>query len=110
MAQNVKIEMVSDLDDSPADETVSFALDGQAFEIDLTTAQAADLRDVLNPFFTKARRVAGAKSVKGSKKDRTDDSSAIRAWARSVGREINDRGRIAADVRDAYVAAGSPTV
>lgn len=35
----------------------------------------------------------------------TPDTSAVRAWARSNGYDVADRGRLPADVTDAYVAA-----
>lgn len=38
-----------DLDGSDADEPVTFALDGKAYEIDLTDKHASDLRSVLRP-------------------------------------------------------------
>ena len=54
MAQQVNVKFVDDLDGSDATGTVSFALDGRAYEIDLSEDNAARLRD------SRARRpVAG---------------------------------------------------
>ena len=47
MAQRVKIILEDDLDGSPAEETVTFGLDGVTYEIDLSTDNAAKLRDEL---------------------------------------------------------------
>ena len=48
MAKKVQVLLVDDLDkSSPADETVSFSLDGVSYEIDLTSDNAAKLRDDL---------------------------------------------------------------
>ncbi|MBN9376412.1 MAG: Lsr2 family protein, partial [Cellulomonas sp.] len=41
MAQKVQVLLVDDLDGGTADETVTFALDGISYEIDLTTENAA---------------------------------------------------------------------
>ena len=45
MAQRVNIVLEDDLDGTDADETVTFALDGVGYEIDLSSANAATLRD-----------------------------------------------------------------
>lgn len=45
---------------------------------------------------TSARKVVGVT---------TPDTSAVRAWARSNGYDVADRGRLPADVTDAYAAA-----
>lgn len=37
------------------------------------------------------------------------DPASVRAWAKANGHNVNDRGRVPAEVTDAYVAAGSPT-
>jgi len=47
MAQKVDVRFVDDLDGSEASGTVSFALDGRAYEIDLSEENAAKLRDSL---------------------------------------------------------------
>lgn len=46
MAQKVQVLLVDDLDGGEADETVTFALDGKTYEIDLTTANADKLREI----------------------------------------------------------------
>ena len=40
MAQKVEVHLEDDLDGGPADDTVTFALDGKDYEIDLSTANA----------------------------------------------------------------------
>ena len=42
-----QVVLVDDLDGGPADETVTFSLDGVSYEIDLTHDNAAALRDAL---------------------------------------------------------------
>jgi hypothetical protein len=55
MAQKVQVLLVDDIDGGTADETVTFALDGVSYEIDLTSAHAAELRDALGTWVGHAR-------------------------------------------------------
>lgn len=104
MAQRVNIVLVDDIDGTDATETVTFGLDGVNYEIDLTEANATALRESLATYVGHGRRLSGrrkptAGSASGS------DAAQIRQWARANGRQVPDRGRIPADVRDAYNAA-----
>jgi len=101
MAQKVSIVLVDDIDGTDAEETVSFALDGRDYEIDLNSKNAAKLRDALAPYVGHARRAGGRK------RNRTGGPSPadIRAWARENGFDVPDRGRVSQQVKDAYVAA-----
>lgn len=105
MAQQTILELVDDLDGGRADETVAFALDGVEFVIDLSAANAARLRDTLAEFVGHARRTggrttrgrarngsAGANGSNGS--NGKPDVQAVRAWARSQGETVADRGRV----------------
>ena len=107
MAQRVNIVLEDDLDGSPADETVSFALDGATYEIDLSAANASALRDALAPYVGHARRAAGrrtatkaasARSTSGGKRD----VSEVREWARANGHKVSERGRLSAEILAAY--------
>ena len=40
MAQKVQVVLIDDIDGGSADETMSFAVDGVSYEIDLSTANA----------------------------------------------------------------------
>jgi len=109
MAQKVHIVLVDDLDGSEATESVSFGLDGTSYEIDLNDANAARLRDALAEFVGHARKVGSA-----SRRGRRSSGSAaaggpsareIRDWARSNGFDVPDRGRVSAEVREAFDAA-----
>ena len=55
MAQKVSIILVDDIDGGEADETVAFALDGSGYEIDLSSATAAKLREALAPYIGRTR-------------------------------------------------------
>ncbi|WP_110180477.1 histone-like nucleoid-structuring protein Lsr2 [Nocardioides solisilvae] len=113
MAQKVNIVLVDDLDGSEATETVSFALDGTAYEIDLNDQNAAALREALAGFVGHARKVTGGRrgatrrTSTGSGGSGSGGPSAadIRAWAKENGYDLSERGRVPAEVRQAYDAA-----
>lgn len=115
MAQRVRIELTDDVlnDGTTADETVTFALDGVTYEIDLTSANAGKLREDLATWVASARRVAGQRKAAGrpasTRRARGGAGSAndIRVWARANGYEVSDRGRVRDDVRAAYEAANA---
>jgi len=103
MAQKVQITLVDDLDGSAADETVSFALDGSAYEIDLSAEHAAQLRDALAGYVGAARRVGGRRAASPRRAARRSSETAeIRAWAKANGHRVSERGRVSADVKAAY--------
>jgi hypothetical protein len=56
MAQTVVVRLTDDIDGGEADESISFALNGQEYEIDLSSKNAEKLREVFAPFIEKARR------------------------------------------------------
>ncbi|MEV5316953.1 Lsr2 family protein [Streptomyces sp. NPDC052687] len=108
MAQKVQVLLVDDLDGGEADETVTFALDGKTYEIDLTTANADKLRSLLEPYVKSGRRTGGRSSGRGKARSAStgsQDTAAIRAWAKENGYEVNDRGRVPASIREAYEKA-----
>ncbi|MFF1832407.1 Lsr2 family protein [Paenarthrobacter sp. NPDC089714] len=109
MAQKVKIILVDDLDEGAADETVRFGLDGVSYEMDLSTANAASLRQALEPYVAKARKTSSSgRATRGrATAARSQDSAQIRQWARDNGYTVNSRGRIQAEIQEAYQKANS---
>lgn len=107
MAQKVNIILVDDLDGSEASETVSFGLDGTTYEIDLTDEHAGELREALAPYLGHARKVTGSRrsSAKKTAASSGPSASEVRDWARDNGYEVPDRGRIPANIREAFDAA-----
>lgn len=75
MAQKVQVLLVDDLDGGEADETVTFALDGKTYEIDLTTANAEKLRGLLDPYTKGGRRTGGRVSAGRAKGGRAAASA-----------------------------------
>lgn len=111
VAQKVQVLLVDDLDGGEADETVTFALDGKTYEIDLTTANADKLRGLLESYVKGGRRTGGRASG-GRGKARVasgagQDTAQIRAWAKGNGYEVNDRGRVPVSIREAYEKANA---
>ncbi|MBO3749600.1 Lsr2 family protein [Streptosporangiaceae bacterium NEAU-GS5] len=111
MARQTKVILVDDIDGERADETVSFALDGTAYEIDLSEDKARKLRDAFAPFVDRARRVRADRGRGRVIRTRNDEqalrlsrelSADIRRWAREHDYPVSTRGRIAADVVKAY--------
>ncbi|MFC4501763.1 MULTISPECIES: histone-like nucleoid-structuring protein Lsr2 [Streptomyces] len=119
MAQKVQVLLIDDLSGGEADENVTFGLDGKTYEIDLSHANADELRKLLEPYVTKGRKTAGGPGRKpGHVSTRatgsgTGSASAgggqntaqIRAWAKENGFEVNDRGRVPEHIREAYAKA-----
>lgn len=113
MAQKVQVILVDDLDGGDAEETVSFALDGVSYEIDLSEGNAESLRESLTEWIGHARRVGGRASSRSRGRSRSGSSasssktdlSAVRAWARESGYQVSDRGRVSSEILAAYDAA-----
>jgi hypothetical protein len=101
MAQRVQIILEDDFDGGTADETVTFGLDGAEFEIDLSAKNAGELRDALAPWLAHARKTGGRRK-RATKTTEASSTSDIRAWAQAHGHDVSSRGRVSAEVRQAY--------
>ena len=116
MARQTTVTVTDDLDGSANAQEVSFGLDGTSWTIDLSAKNRAALEKALKPYIAKAtrqptRRTRGRAGRPGqvarraaSKPARTDVAE-VRAWARSNGYAVSDRGRISAEVQQAYDSA-----
>jgi hypothetical protein len=107
VAKQTTVTLVDDLDGSQADEQVEFAVDGKAYEIDLSSANSARLREALAPFVSAARRSGGRRrsaTAVATARPSTDreQNQAIREWAQEQGMKISERGRIPSNVLEAY--------
>ena len=107
MAQKVNVLLVDDIDGSDAKETIPFGLDGTHYEIDLNSDHAQELRGRLERYVKAARKVT-VPAGRTARVRRTSDNDArnkeIRNWARDRGLDVNDRGRIPADIVAQYEA------
>lgn len=108
--------LLDDVDGSAASESITFAIDGRTYEIDLSKKNAKSFRADLEKWTAHARRPARAtRGVRRSTRRRTTstrtgaatttDSAAVRAWANESGVPVPSRGRIPRDVLEQYNAA-----
>lgn len=114
MAKRVIHELIDDINGQPADESVTFALDGVQYEIDLTAKNAAKLRDALAPFVASGTKIGRggiginrARAGRGARTPARADrevNQAIRDWAKSKKLDVSDRGRIKQEIVDRYHA------
>jgi hypothetical protein len=113
MAQ--KVMLIDDLDGSEGAETITYSVDGQEYEIDLSEKNAERFRSVLKEFTDASRTVeptpimtlAPVRPTRRAGAGTRDDIAQIRAWAKAQGMQVNARGRIKKEVIDAYDAAHS---
>jgi hypothetical protein len=108
MAQKVVVQLVDDIDGTPLEpgtgSTISFAIDGTSYEIDLSDHNAAQLRDALAPYLRAGRRISGRRSSSrpSSSSSAASETAAMREWAHAQGMKVSQRGRVGADVVEAY--------
>ncbi|MDY6055082.1 Lsr2 family protein [Micrococcus sp.] len=100
-----------DFDGSTPAETMTFSVAGKEYAIDLNEEHRKELEDVLAEMEEKLRRFTAAARPLGraTRKTRTASSSnasgetaKVRAWAQENGYEVKDRGRISAEIMEAY--------
>jgi Lsr2 len=108
MAKKTVVLLEDDIDGSEATETLSFALDGSDYEIDLNEGHAKELREALDRFTNAGRKISGARGRPASRTRSWQDgpdTKAVRMWAAEYGIPVNARGRIQAEVVEKYEAA-----
>jgi Lsr2 len=109
MAKKTVMLLEDDIDGSEATETLSFALDGNDYEIDLNEGHAKELRDALARFTNAGRKVPSGRGRPASRTKSSlqgaPDAKAVRMWAAENGIPVNTRGRIQAEVVEKYEAA-----
>jgi|SRR5947209_16276668 len=111
MAQKIITEFIDDIDGSEAERTFNFAVDGTTYEIDLSTTNIKEFHEAIAGFVESARKV---KTTGSGRQTRATSSGvkagkaqlrAIREWGRNNGFSVNDRGRISAQLQQAFDAA-----
>lgn len=111
------VQLIDDIDGSPATATIKFTFDGQNYIIDLSEANAAAFNEALAPYVEHARRARRGPANK--RKSRSSSEAArvkrqknaeIRAWALENGVTVSKRGQLGQDTIAAYEAAhAAPT-
>ncbi|ALD14410.1 Lsr2 family protein (plasmid) [Clavibacter capsici] len=113
MARKVLTTLVDDIHGMPIEEgqgeSISFALDGVNYEIDLSDDNAAKLRTALEDYIDKGHRLgraaAGTAAPHGSAGlTPKQDLGAAREWLRKRGHKVSERGRISVHLLEEYRA------
>lgn len=108
MAKEKIVTQIDDLDGTEASETVTFAIDGRTYEIDLSEKNAAALREALRRYITAARDEGTQGHTERSRVTIASTghsrNAEIRAWAHSNGHLVPARGRIPQRVVAAFDA------
>lgn len=90
-------------------ETIRFAWNGEHRIIDLNKQHAAEMRKAIDPYLSNSRRVDTAGKARAprttSPADDMDERRKIRDWAKRAGKHVSDRGKISADIVEAYEKA-----
>jgi len=102
VGRSISRRRVDDIDGSQAAHTVAFALDGQRFEIDLSDAHAARLREVFAPYIAAGRKT-GATRHASTKRVAVSASRSGRAAVPAGSNQTEQ-----ATVRQVGVALGQP--
>ena len=106
--KKTQVVLLDDIDGTEAEETVSFSFKGVSYELDLSSANAAAMAEDLEKWIKPARRVGGRTTTRSARSPKAKASSRageIRAWAQGQGLEVNERGRIPAEIVAAFEAA-----
>ncbi|WP_327294475.1 histone-like nucleoid-structuring protein Lsr2 [Streptomyces sp. NBC_01197] len=115
MAQKVVTTFTDDLTGEESEEidTYTVLVNGAGVEIDLTPDSHDKLLEALAPFFGAkgARRARGASPSSPSRARKAvsdrEYSGKVRAWAKANGYSVNERGRVAAELKEAYEKANA---
>jgi hypothetical protein len=113
MAKRTIELLVSDLSGDELEagkgRTVNFSYDGTDYTIDLTDKEAAGFDKAVAMYIEHAtksggRRATGTRKPSGSGRSK-DELAEIRSWLREQGHDVPDRGRVKAELIEAYDAA-----
>ncbi|TSD40496.1 Lsr2 family protein [Rhodococcus sp. KBS0724] len=118
MAEIFIRQLIDDLDGKPIDtglgHEVTFAYQGIDYRIDLRPTNADKIEAAFAPYIKAAEKVSSSGKARSKTQTATKASGsgrsaeqlkAIRDWAGNNGFDVSPRGRIKADVIDAFDAA-----
>lgn len=93
--ERVLVTLIDDLDGtSAAQETITFGLDDKLYEIDLSSENAARLREALRPWVKVARPSSARIGKADSSESNRVDPAKVRRWALERGQQVSERGRL----------------
>ncbi|MFK0238401.1 histone-like nucleoid-structuring protein Lsr2 [Streptomyces vinaceus] len=107
MAQKIVTIYTDDMtgEESQDVSTHNLVLDGIAYEVDLAPDSYDKLLEAMAPFLNAGRRSGRERGKPSKRATEKTNASEIRAWAKEKGFEVNGRGRVPKEVREAYAAA-----
>lgn len=111
------VQLVDDIDGSPATTTIEFSVGGKNYIIDLSEQHADEFNKALAPYIEHARRARRGPANKRKPRSSSEAARAkrqknaqIRAWALENGVTVSKRGQLGQDTIAAYEAAhAAPT-
>lgn len=87
-------------------DTISFSVGRNSYAIDLTNEEVGAFYDALKPFTDAARKGGDVTSTRTARSTTPkQDLAAVRDWANKNGFQVSTRGRVPANVLEAYHAA-----
>lgn len=108
--RKTQVVLIDDIDGTEADRTVTFGLEGENYEIELSDANFDKLGEALAPYIAAARKVAGGRGrgraragapAAGGRPKASD----VREWAKANNIDVPERGRIPNAILEQYEAA-----
>lgn len=114
MARKVVVELVDDIDGTEFGgdgESIGYAFDGVEYQIDLKDEHAKEFRETLEYYIAHSTRVGGRKHRSDrpvnptAGKRQSGEAKKIRDWAIEQGYELSSRGRIPAEIEQAFLDA-----
>lgn len=113
MARRTTVQLIDDVDGSVIKdgqgETVEFSLGGVQYSIDLSNKHANELYDQFAFWVEHAKKVGGRRARRKTSAavgaSPASNLSDIRQWAKENGYAVSSRGRISAEIQEAYAAA-----
>ena len=115
MAKKTVVEFIDDLDGKPIEiddlNTIEWSWRGVDYVLDTSTPNLEKIEEGKVPFTTvlskstrvsgRRRSASGARRATGASGD-AGERAAIRTWARDLGYDVGDRGRISSEIVAAY--------
>lgn len=108
------VQLIDDIDGSPATATIEFTFDGKNYVIDLSEQHADEFNKALAPYIEHARRAPANKRKSRSSSEaarvKRQKNAEIRTWALENGVTVSKRGQLGQDTIAAYEAThAAPT-
>ncbi len=118
MAERIIRQLIDDMDGTEIlegkGERIEFSLRGIDYQIDLSPTNIAKLDKAFKPYVDAAEKIRGTKGRRTKSSRRSSSTAAptakerlaaIREWARENGYDVSDRGRVKAEIVEAFDAA-----